>query len=201
MYPDTDSPPTRVTRERVAALQANLAEEPWHREARYAQAGVPAPTCHYLIRRGGADLVDRVVRESGADLRQACFLIGERLVGLRRAGIAVGRIPAERWCEFFSALAARPVLFEARDVLIRRMADKPADSFAGLLEMHGFNEGPGNWCATLIQRVAEAAQAAYRRDPELVRRLAMGRLMRGLLGKVPATEVAAALQNQLEATQ
>ena len=36
MYPDTDSPPTRVTRERVARLGAGLAERPWDREARYA---------------------------------------------------------------------------------------------------------------------------------------------------------------------
>ncbi len=31
-----------------------LPPPPWEREARYAAAGVPAPTVHYLIRRGGA---------------------------------------------------------------------------------------------------------------------------------------------------
>ena len=41
MYPDTDSPPTRVTRERVDRLRAALPERPWEREARYVAAGVP----------------------------------------------------------------------------------------------------------------------------------------------------------------
>jgi glutamyl-tRNA(Gln) amidotransferase subunit E len=198
MYPDTDSPPTRVTRERVAGLNANLAERPWQREARYASAGVPAATAHFLIRRGGAVLVDRVVAECGADVRHACFLFGERLVGLRRAGIAVDRISAERWCEFFRAVASRPVLFEAREVVIRRMAEAPGDNLEHILAKHGLNGDPGDWRATLMQRVAEAAQVAYRKDPGLVSRLAMGRLMSGLLGKVPAREVAAALDHHME---
>jgi glutamyl-tRNA(Gln) amidotransferase subunit E len=201
MYPDTDSPPTRVTRERVAHLRANLAEEPWHREARYAKVGVPAATAHYLIRRGGAALVDRVVLEAGADLRRACFFFGERLVGMRRAGIAVGRISATRWCEFFRLVAERPVLFEAREALVRRMAESPGDTMQEILAKFGFEDTPGDWQATLIQRVAEAAQAAYRRNPALVGRLAMGRLMLGLLGRVPASEVAAALQHHMEAIQ
>ncbi len=40
MYPDTDSPPSRVTRERVERLQAGLQPRPWERESRYAAAGV-----------------------------------------------------------------------------------------------------------------------------------------------------------------
>jgi glutamyl-tRNA(Gln) amidotransferase subunit E len=200
MYPDTDSPPTGVTRQRVAGLRAQLAEEPWHREQRYGSVGVPAATAHYLIRRGGAALVDRVVKDCGADLRQACFFFGERLVGLRRAGIAVERIPAERWCALFQSIARRPVLFEARDLLVRRMAENPELTVDQILERHGFNEDPGEWRGRLTQRIAEAAQAAFKRDPGLVRRLAMGRLMMELLGKVPARQVAAALQNQMEVT-
>ena len=41
MYPDTDSPPTRVTRERVARLKATLPERPWDRETRYTAVGRP----------------------------------------------------------------------------------------------------------------------------------------------------------------
>ncbi len=35
MYPDTDSPPTRVTDERVAAIKAGLKPAPWERIERY----------------------------------------------------------------------------------------------------------------------------------------------------------------------
>ena len=56
MYPDTDSPPQRILRERVSQLAAGLPEPPWLREARFRQAGVPRHTVHYLIRRGGAQM-------------------------------------------------------------------------------------------------------------------------------------------------
>nr|HPK72576.1 Glu-tRNA(Gln) amidotransferase subunit GatE [Vicinamibacterales bacterium] len=61
MYPDTDSPPTRVTAERVAAIRAGLKPPPWTRLERYAGWRVPAETSEFLIRRGGADIVDAVV--------------------------------------------------------------------------------------------------------------------------------------------
>jgi len=198
MYPDTDSPPTRIMRDRVVRLKSNLAEEPWLREERYAGAGVPASTTHYLIRRGGAAMVDRVVSECGADLRMACFFFGERLVGLRRAGIPVDRIAAERWCELFRVLRERPVLFEARDLLVRRMAEPTGQSLGQILSECGLDSAVGDWRGSLRQHVVEAGQAAYRKDAGLVRRLAMGRVMRGLLGRVPAAEVAASLRNEVE---
>jgi glutamyl-tRNA(Gln) amidotransferase subunit E len=198
MYPDTDSPPTRVTRERVAQLSAGLAERPWQREARYAAAGVPAATAHYLIRRGGANLVDWVVACCGADLRQACFLLGERLVGLRRRGVAVEQISRERWCEFFRAVGRRPALFEARDLLARQMAAHPELDLAQILAKCGLEDDPGDWRGSLPQQVVEADRAAFRRNTDLVRRISMGRLMAELLGRVPAAEAAAALEKTLE---
>jgi glutamyl-tRNA(Gln) amidotransferase subunit E len=199
MYPDTDSPPTRVTRERVQRLRATLAEEPWLRESRYAAAGIPPSTAHFLIRRGGAALVDRVVSECGAELRQAAFFFGERLVGMRRAKVAVDGVPAERWCEFFRAVVERPVLFEARDLLVRRMAEAPEEDVACLLEKLGYREDPGDWRSVVSQCLAEASASAWRKEPDLVRRIAMGILMSRLLGRVPAREVAAALLGRMEA--
>ena len=60
MYPDTDSPPTRVMRDRVSKLHRGLPPFPWEREARYSAVGVPRLTIHYLIRYGAAEMVDRV---------------------------------------------------------------------------------------------------------------------------------------------
>jgi glutamyl-tRNA(Gln) amidotransferase subunit E len=198
MYPDTDSPPTRVTRERVQKLRSGLAEAPWDRERRYEAAGVPRSTIHYLIRRNGAAIVDRVVAECGADLRRACFLFGERLVGLRRAGVEVGRIPPERWCEFFMAVRVTPALFEAWEIVTRKMAEHPGRSLSELLEELGLNQSAGAWRETLKGRIAAAMQAAFRPDPSLVHRLAMAKLMSCWRGRVLAAEIAAAVQQEVE---
>jgi glutamyl-tRNA(Gln) amidotransferase subunit E len=198
MYPDTDSPPTRVTRERVAGLRACLPEAPWQREARYLAAGVPRPLVHYLVRRGGAALVDRVVAEAGADLRFAAFFFGERLTGLRRAGVAIERVAPERWLELFRAFAARPVRRDAWHVLVRRLVEWPEDSLSGLLGELGLDGEPPGWRAMVGRWLAAAAAEAYDGDRERLLRHATGRAMDALRGRVPAPEVLAAVRASLE---
>jgi glutamyl-tRNA(Gln) amidotransferase subunit E len=193
MYPDTDSPPTRVTRDRVRRLETGLPERPWQREARYRAVGVPLATIHFLVRRGGAVLVDRVVREAGADLRRACFFFGERLKGLRRSGVSVDAIPAERWVECFRLIGARPVLWESWGRIVRRMAASPHVPVQAILAAETLGVEPPQWRRTVPAMLAAAAREAYDTDPQRVERLLLGRLMRDLRGKVAVAEVAAAI--------
>jgi len=199
MYPDTDSPPTQVTRARVDRLRATLPEPPWQREARYARAGLPTATIHYLIRRGGAALVDRLVAECGADLRFAGFLFGERLVGERRAGVAVDAVGIERWCELFRAFAERPALREAWQPLVRRLAGSPEASVSEAVVAEGLDPAPAGWRETLGKVVAGARADAYDTRDGRPARLALGRAIAAWRGRVPAREVRQTLAANLEA--
>jgi glutamyl-tRNA(Gln) amidotransferase subunit E len=194
MYPDTDSPPTRVTRERVAKLRAALPEPPWQREARYAGAGVPIAVAHYLVRRGGAALVDRVVAEAGADLRFAAFFFGERLKGLRRRGVAVDAVPAARWVELFRAFGARPVRREAWAALVRRLSAHPAEEVGSAFAALALDGEPSGWRDEVSRWLEAADKEAYDRDPGRILRHATGRAMRALRGRVPAEEVVGAVR-------
>ncbi len=197
MYPDTDSPPTALTRERVAGLRATLPPPPWEREARYAAAGVPPATIHYLIRRGGAAAVDHVAARCGAGLRRACFLFGERLVGLRRAGVAVDAVPLERWCELFELAAGRPVLWEAWDRLVRAVAAEPATPMAAIVAAAGLDEPPAGWRERVAALGREARPDYPDGSPGQRLRFALGRAMDELRGRVPAAEAAAVLQGEV----
>ncbi len=198
MYPDTDSPPQRIERSHVARLAAGLPEPPWSREARYRQAGVPVPIIHYLIRRGGARLVDLVVRDAGADIRHACFFFGQQLKGLRRRRAAVERISDARWCELFRAIGARPVLGDVILPLVADMARHRARPVAELVEQQGFGRAPELWRDDLRQLVAarlpDHPDGTWRQR----HRFLMGVAMKTLRGRVPARDVARALQDLLE---
>jgi Glu-tRNA(Gln) amidotransferase subunit E-like FAD-binding protein len=194
MYPDTDSPPTRVTRERVSRLRATLPERPWEREARYVKAGVPVVLVHYLVRRGGAALVDRVVAEAGADLRGAAFFFGERMKGLRRAGVAVDRVPEAAWVELFRAFAERPARRDAWEILVRRMVVREGESVAGLLGELGLDSEPPGWRAMLARWVEAAGREAGGGDAGRILRHATGAVMGTLRGRVPARVVVEAVQ-------
>jgi len=199
MYPDTDSPPSRVTRERVERLREALAPRPWEREARYSAAGVPRSTTYFLIRRGGARLVDKVAAECGAPVRRACELFGERLKGLRRAGVAVDAVPDARWCELFREGGRNALLWQAWDLLVRAMAERPETPVADLVAEKGLGSAPQAWRAAAGKAVAAAEAAAYRPGRERVARFAMGLAMRDLRGKVPALDVAAAITTEMAA--
>jgi len=197
MYPDTDSPPSRVTRERVDRLRAALSEPPWERERRYAAVGVPAGTIHYLIRRGAANLVDRAVADAGADLRWTCFFFGERVKALRRAGVAVDAVTPELWLELFRAFAGRPVLREAWEPLVRALAAAPEHGVAAAVAALGLDDISRAWLGELPQMVRSARAAAHRTEPEHLLRLCLGVVMPSLRGRVPVAEVTAALAERI----
>ena len=196
MYPDTDSPPQRLIGERVEALRVALPEVPWERERRYCEAGVPKLTAHYLIRRGGARLVDRVVHDGGADLRRAGLFFGEELKGWRRAGIAVDDVTEESWCQLFRRFSERPVLWEVRGELVRRLAAEPEPDLDQITADYG--PEPAGWQEQWTRVARRERPPADPEQRQAVWRDLMGRAMGELRGRIPATEVNALLTTAWE---
>jgi glutamyl-tRNA(Gln) amidotransferase subunit E len=187
MYPDTDSPAQLVTRERVQNLLVELPDPPWRREPRYSAAGVSTETIHFLIRRGGARLVDRVVEETGFDLRRACLFFGEELKGLRRSDLAVDKITESRWCALFEQMRQLPVLWEARRQLVEGLVDEPKLSVEELIAKDHLGEEPSGW-QTQVNEALSAATARGLEENKLFDTV-MGQAMSVLRGRVPAVRV------------
>jgi len=194
MYPDTDSPPIGMERRRVEKLRAALAVPPWVREERYTRAGVPLLVVHYLIRRGGAALVDRVVADGGADLRQAGYFFGEKLKGLRRAGVDVQAVPAERWCDFFREWGREPALGDIWPRLVRLMAASPQTPVAALVAAEPRAPESADW-QRLVERTRRDRQPDHDDGTAAQHvRFYMGLVMPKLRGRVPARAVAEAVR-------
>jgi glutamyl-tRNA(Gln) amidotransferase subunit E len=199
MYPDTDSPPVPMTRERVEKLREALPPPPWVREERYGAAGVARETIYFLIRRGGAAFVDRVVAECGADLRRACRFFGEQLKGLRRVGVPLQGIGAARWCELFQLLGERPVLWEVWPRLVVAMATTPGKSLSQVVQDEGLDADVAGWERWLDELVT-GTHPSYldaSTDPAGRVRFYMGHAMQRLRGRVAGREVARALDGRL----
>jgi Glu-tRNA(Gln) amidotransferase subunit E-like FAD-binding protein len=202
MYPDTDSPPTRLTRDRVERLRSALPALPWEREARYSGAGVPLATIHYLIRRGGADLVDRITGDGDDEpdralLRKVCFFFGERAKGWRRAGVAVDSIAPERWKELFATLAERPVLWDAVPRIVTRMAACPDDPLDEILAALELDDPPAAWRGTVIETVRARLGEYHGLSSRARRRWHLGQALGWLRGRVAVEEVAGAVDDAL----
>jgi glutamyl-tRNA(Gln) amidotransferase subunit E len=196
MYPDTDSPPQAITPDRVERLHDALPPPPWEREERYGSVGVPQTTIHFLIRRGGARLVDLVVDNCGSDLAWTCYFFGERLKGLRRSAVPVDRIADETWLALFNEFARQPALRDAWKEIVSRLAQSH-DLEAVLADL-----GLQRKIDSLAESVRSTIETAQFQPPALDagqrRRFLMGQLMSGLRGLVPAVEVASTLSSELE---
>ncbi len=195
MYPDTDSPPLALDRDRVDKLQRTLPEAPWIREERYTKAGLPLETIHFLIRRGGARLVDLVVNTADADIRTAGFFFGERIKGLRRKGVAVDAITDEQWISWFSIVQHHPVVTEDTNQAVRWMARNPGQDPVNYLEISGAGSPPEDWAHGLSEAVLPQLPDHPNQSPGQLLRFHMGPAMKELRGRVAAKDVSRILEN------
>lgn len=198
MYPDTDSPPTRITPERVAAIKAQLKPPPWERIERYVSWRVPEETCHYLIRRGGAEILDAVVQQTGVDGLTAAIVIGQRTRALKRAGLPIDRLGAAEWVQVFDLVTDGRIPIEAVPAVAGRMARDGLRAEAACAA-----EGVRVLDREAWQRVAASVTLdgyVRRKNDSHARRLRYlaGRAMRQLTGRAPAREVVAFLDARLQ---
>jgi len=191
MYPDTDSPPTRITEERVAAARARLRPTPWERLRRYGAWRVPVETTEFLIRRGGAQIVDALVQRTGVDGLVAAIEIGQRAKAMHRSGIPMERLGIAEWVQVFDLFTGGRIPREAIQPVAGRMARNPGLQAEEACRLLG--------CGMQDRQVWSAALAGlsmedYRidlgdSDGKRLRFLA-GKAMRQLLGRAPGKEVA-----------
>jgi len=198
MYPDTDSPPTRVTEARVAAIRAGLKPAPWSRFERYGAWGVPEETSRFLVRRGGADILDAVVSRTGVEALTAAIVIGQRTKALARAGIPIQRLGPGEWVDVFDLYTGGRIPREAVPAVASRMA-KDGLRAAEAAAAEGIAlVGRDMWRRGLDGLGLDGYQAgkADSRDKRL--RFLAGRAVRQLKGQAPAKDVAAYLAGKLE---
>ena len=199
MYPDTDSPPTRILQERVQDLRKALPEPTWTREARYEKADVSRQVTRFLIRRGGARLVDLVVEQSGSPLRQVALFFGERVKGLRRAGVDVDLITDSNWIELFGQMQKQPLLCQAWSRIVRLLASRPETNADVLLRQDKLGQAPEDWQKLVQEAWVHARVDAYRPDDkERLLRRAIGLAMAVLRGRVEVKSVQAELRRHSE---
>ena len=199
MYPDTDSPPTRITAERVAEARSRLRPAPWERLAQYGALRVPQETTEFLIRRGGAQIVDTVVARTGVHGLVAAMEIGQRAKALKRSGIPMERLGAGEWVQIFDLFTGGRIPREAIAGVASCMARNPGLDAAGACAALGYGlEDRATWTAQL----GGLSMEDYRLDKgdsdgKRLRFLA-GKATRQLLGRAPAKEVAEYLRSRLQ---
>ncbi|MEW6742111.1 MAG: Glu-tRNA(Gln) amidotransferase subunit GatE [Planctomycetota bacterium] len=197
MYPDTDSPPTRITHARVDAARKRLRLPPWERFERYDTWGVPAETTSFLIRRGGAEIVDEVVKRTGVDGRTAAIEIGQRAKALQRAGVPMQHLGAAEWVKVFDLFTDGKIPREAIGTVASMLARDPGLTAEQACESAGFAMRPREeWTRELDGLSLQGYRTLKNDDLDRRVRFLIGKAVRRLHGKAPAKEVAEYVRQQ-----
>jgi glutamyl-tRNA(Gln) amidotransferase subunit E len=198
MYPDTDSPPTRITPERVAEARSRLRPPPWERIAKYGALRVPRETSEYLIRRGGAQIVDTLVEKTGVDGLVAAIEIGQRAKAMQRAGIPMERLDTADWVEVFDLFTDGKIPREAIQPVAAHIAENPGVDAAAASATLGYAlVDRAAWADELASLAAEDYRVNGRHYDEKRLRYFVGEAVRQLRGRAPAKEVAESVKSQL----
>jgi glutamyl-tRNA(Gln) amidotransferase subunit E len=198
MYPDTDSPPTRVTAERVQSAQARLRPAPWDRIEKYMSWRVPEETAHYLIRRGGAEIVDAVVEKTGVDGLFAAITLGQQFKALKRAGIPMQRLGTAEWVQIFDRFTDGRIPREAVPALAQRMAQDRLDADAACAALGIDLKAQDEWQGVIGGLTMEGYDSERADCDEKRVRFLAGKAVRMLKGKAPASDVAAFIRTKLK---
>jgi len=201
MYPDTDSPPTRITKERLEAIRARLRPPPWERIARYLSRRLPEETAHYLIRRGGAEIVDTVAAQTGVDELVAGVVIGQQCKALKRRGIPVERLGTSEWVAIFDLYTDGRIPREAIPAVAARMAQDGMSAEAAASSLGIALRPRESWTKEIEQLTLDGYRFDKKDNFERRVRYLTGKAVRMLKGKAPAKEVAVFMREKLaEAT-
>jgi glutamyl-tRNA(Gln) amidotransferase subunit E len=197
MYPDTDSPPTRVTQERVEAGRSRLRPAPWDRIEKYLSWRVPEETAHYLIRKGGAEIVDAAVEKTGVDGLFAAITLGQHVKALKRAGVPIQRLGAGEWLQLFDRFTDGRIPREAVPALAQRMALDGLDVDAACAALGIALADREQWVDQLDGLTMEGYSTERTDTDEKRVRFLAGKATKLLKGRAPAAEVAALVRAKL----
>ncbi len=198
MYPDTDLPPTRITQQRMEEIRSRLKPPPWERIERYTSWRVPEETACYLIRRGGAEIVDAVVEKTGVDGLLAGIVIGQQYKALQRSGVPVQRLGVAEWIQIFDLYTDGRIPREAIPTVASTMAKDNLAARAATEALGIDLQQPEVWKKE-AEHLSFDGYRGVKDDSDRKRLLYLtGQAVKMLKGKAPAAEVAVLVKAKLE---
>ncbi len=196
MYPETDVPPIRVTKERLERIREHLPERPEVTIARLERSfAIHAQQARQLVQEGSDEVFETIAREFGEAKLVATVLL-YTFPELRRAGLDVEGIPLDHLRELFSLLKAGRFAKEAVPDLLREMARRGVRASEAMrtLGVTGLSRAD---LEAIIDEIVRASAESIRQRGEHAEKILMGRVMDRVRGRADGKLVSAILRARL----
>lgn len=191
MYPDTDSPATAITAERLERIRANLPEYPWDKEKRYEKLGLPKDVVRSLAISSRSAIFDRIVTELDVNPVTVGVVLEQMLRHLSRKGFDSKSLADNTLFDVFKLYKegafAREAFAPVLQYLCRHMSHTPAEAIEAL----GYKKVDDEEVDLLVKTCVDehSADTGIKDDKQTLINCLMGDVMMSLLGSVPGKTI------------
>jgi len=197
MYPDTDSPPLSISRERVDSIKAQIPALPWIKEVEYKKLGLPEHLVWMLAVSPRRDLFDRLIAQNSVDPILTATVLLEQLKNFSRLGGNLANISDESLEELFNLYGKDVLAREGFRMLLEESALSGNTNWAELVEILGIGNFETDEIKDIITESIRLAKEELSKKSELISKVAIGFVMDKLRGSVPGRELVELLQGEL----
>ena len=185
MYPDTDLPPKKITKERLDRIKTWLPEQFWKRIEWYIKLEIPKDTIEELSISPYAELFMKAVNDWKINPTTAAVLIIQYPKRLRKYGIPNNWLNAEIFESILQSFAENKIPKDALLSVLKNVAELGVFTDEVVLNPASKNE---------IEDVINSAKSDYEKmnvyNPGKKLQILMGMIMKKLRGKVSANDIA-----------
>jgi len=196
MYPDTDSPPTAITPERIEKILKNLSPPPWELEEKYCNSGIAPHQAELLTIHPQRQAFGNAIENDLIDPKIVAWVMIDLSKHLKRKGVPVNRLEAEHWQKIFSLLAERKIFREGLGILLNFMANNLNEDSEDFLAAQNITPLSEKSLRASITTIAEKNRTLELYDEANWPTVLMGIVMEEIRGRAPGKDIWSIVQKQ-----
>jgi glutamyl-tRNA(Gln) amidotransferase subunit E len=202
MYPDTDSPPTKITQERVNKIKASLPEAPWAKEQRYVKMGMAYSVACDLAISDKAPLAEKIIADYKINPTLVGAVLTQQMTALKHKGAVADKILDESFQELFELYGKGLFHKEAIPLILVHLAQDSKAKTKDIIQKHNLNALPDKQIDQVISDTFKSGQfKAFHKNGAAVRGKQVayysGLAMKSYRGRINGVALRAALDTRI----
>jgi glutamyl-tRNA(Gln) amidotransferase subunit E len=190
MYPDTDSSPVAITKQRLQRLDADLPEPSYKRDERWKKLGLSDELVYSLGRSRFAPMFNRMLENNSADSKFLAYLFEAYFKKLGRQGIDLIFITEELLKDIFANVEKRDLPNEAVFVVLDHIAgngkDKPVEQIFESLNLVPLSDE--DVIATIDEKIKSLNNDKFKTEQNRVEYI-IGQVKTATRGRFPSSKL------------
>lgn len=198
LYPDTDTPPLVIEKERIEAIRKDLPEYPWEVQKQLAEKyKIKEEFAEELMASGKMEIFVDVVEEFKIDPTIVAVSLLQTMKALEREGIQTDNIPQEKIKETFEFLSEGKIAKEAIEEVLRLLGKSPSITVEEALKELKLETITIEKLEIIIDEILDESSDFIEKSRERAFSAMMGKVMEKVRGKIDGKFVSEILRKKL----